>query len=75
MLVLQRKVGESIYIGDNVVVTVQEVSGDRVKISIDAPREITIVREELIQATKHNEEASKVSQNKISELKNFFKKD
>lgn len=72
MLVLQRKVGESIYVGDNIIITVQDVSGDRVKISIDAPREISIVREELLEATRHNQEATKVSQSDISKLKNFF---
>lgn len=73
MLVLQRKIGESIYIGEDIIITIQDVSGDRVKISIDAPREIPIVREELLQATKQNEEAMNISKNSISNLKNFFK--
>lgn len=73
MLVLQRKVGESIYIGDDVLITLQDISGDRVKISIDAPREISIVRKELIDAAKQNEEAKESKQIDVNKLTDFFK--
>lgn len=47
MLVLNRKLGERIAIGPNVVVTVVAVQGERVKLAIEAPREVPIFREEL----------------------------
>lgn len=47
MLILTRKIDESIVIADNITVTVLEISGERVKIGIDAPRSITILRQEL----------------------------
>jgi carbon storage regulator len=47
MLVLGRKVGESVLIGDRIVVRVSEVSGNRVKLAFDAPKWITIRREEV----------------------------
>ena len=47
MLVLTRKVGEKIIIGD-IVVTVTEIRGDRVRLGIDAPRSINIARGELL---------------------------
>lgn len=47
MLVLSRKPGERILIGDNVVVTVVRVGPNNVRLGIDAPREMNIVREEL----------------------------
>lgn len=47
MLVLSRKSMESIQIGDNVVVTVLEIKGNRVRLGIDAPREIHVKRSEL----------------------------
>ncbi|MEP3481295.1 MAG: carbon storage regulator CsrA [Fuerstiella sp.] len=47
MLVLSRKVGESIQIGDNIFVSVVEVKGGRVRLSFDAPKDIKIIREEL----------------------------
>ena len=50
MLVLTRRVDESIAIGDDILVTVLAVEGDRVKIGITAPREITILRQEVFDA-------------------------
>lgn len=48
MLVLTRRVNERILIGDNITVTVLEVRGDQVRIGIDAPREVEVLREELL---------------------------
>jgi carbon storage regulator len=47
MLVLSRKAGERIRIGDNVVITLVRTGNESVRIGIEAPREIAIVREEL----------------------------
>ena len=47
MLVLSRKSTERIQIGDNVVVTVLEIRGNKVRIGIDAPKEIHVLRSEL----------------------------
>ena len=47
MLVLSRKEGEQLIIGDNIVVTVNRISGNRVAIGIEAPRDVRIVRGEL----------------------------
>jgi carbon storage regulator len=50
MLVLTRKPGEKIFIGDNVSLTVVEVKGDSVRIAVDAPREVKIYRGEIYEA-------------------------
>ena len=47
MLVLSRKSTERIHIGDNVVVTVLEIRGNKVRIGIDAPKEVHVLRSEL----------------------------
>ncbi len=47
MLVLSRKVGEKIVIGDNITVVVQRVSGNRISLGIEAPADVRIVRGEL----------------------------
>lgn len=52
MLVLSRKVNETILIGDDIKVTLLAVEGDKIKIGIDAPRAMKIFREELIEATR-----------------------
>jgi carbon storage regulator len=49
MLVLTRKIGEQIIIGDNVSVMVVKVSGDQVRLGITAPSEITVHRREVYQ--------------------------
>lgn len=47
MLVLSRKENQKLIIGDNVVLTINKISGNRVTIGIDAPRDVRIVRGEL----------------------------
>jgi carbon storage regulator len=49
MLVLTRKVGERIYIGDGITVTVLELKGTRVRLGVDAPGDVRIVRSELVE--------------------------
>lgn len=49
MLVLSRKVGESIQIDGDIKVTVSQVRGGRVRLSISAPSDIRVVREEILQ--------------------------
>uniref|UniRef100_A0A7C2K2D2 Translational regulator CsrA n=1 Tax=Schlesneria paludicola TaxID=360056 RepID=A0A7C2K2D2_9PLAN len=52
MLVLSRKPGEKILIGDNVTVTIVRIGPNTVRLGIDAPREMNIVREELCQTAR-----------------------
>ena len=47
MLVLSRKEGEQLVIGDNIVITINRIAGNRVAIGVEAPREVSIVRGEL----------------------------
>lgn len=57
MLVLSRKRDESIVINDNITITVVEIRGDKVRLGIQAPREVPIHRSE-IHAAIQNEQAS-----------------
>ncbi len=61
MLVLSRRQGETIVISGRVRVTVDRVRGNRVRLAIDAPEEVTVDREE-IWATKHDEAVAAVDQ-------------
>ncbi len=60
MLILQRKPGESLLIGDEIEVTVVSVeAGGRVRLAINAPRSMTILRNELRKAMDANRDAAK----------------
>ena len=55
MLVLSRKKDEKIVIGDNISITVVEIRGDKVRLGIEAPREISVHRREVYDAIKRKE--------------------
>lgn len=57
MLILRRKKNESILIGDNIRITVIESAADGVRLAIDAPRQVSILREELSQAEQENKDS------------------
>lgn len=63
MLVISRKPGESLILSDNIKITVVSLSNDKVVIGIDAPKEIKVVREELLETIQ----ANKVSNEKINQ--------
>ena len=61
MLVLSRQRDESIIIGDNIVVTIVDVRGDKVRLGIEAPREVSVHRREVYEAIqRENQQASKI---------------
>jgi carbon storage regulator len=47
MLVLSRKPGEQVYIGDNITITVVEIKGNRIRLGITAPDNVSVLRAEL----------------------------
>ena len=47
MLILTRRIGESVVIGDDIILTIVEVRGDSVRLGIDAPRSVDVHREEV----------------------------
>lgn len=58
MLILTRKVDEKIIVDEDIVITIVEIRGDRVKLGFDAPHDIAIHRQEIwIQFNEENEEA------------------
>ncbi len=71
MLVISRKEGQSLIIGDDIEITIAKINDGSVKIAIDAPKKKSILRKELVQAVKdENKKATKVD---LSVLKNLKK--
>ena len=69
MLILTRKIGETIWINDEIEITISEVKGDQVKIGINAPRTMEILRGEL--RTEVSNENNQALTTKLPNFKNL----
>ena len=65
MLVLTRKIDESIIIGDDIKITLVDIRGDQVKIGIEAPREISVHREEVYREIQAENRRAAMTSHKI----------
>lgn len=57
MLILTRRVGEAVKIGESVTITVLGVKGNQVRIGVDAPRDVAVHREEIYERIRHEQDA------------------
>jgi carbon storage regulator len=58
MLVITRKAGDRVQIGDDITVTLLEITGSSVRLGIDAPAEVAVYRHEILQAVKEENRAA-----------------
>ncbi|OPX24492.1 MAG: carbon storage regulator [Candidatus Latescibacterota bacterium] len=74
MLILTRKLGEGIVIGDGIRVTVVDIRGKQVKLAIEAPRDVTVHREEIYQRiVEENRQAVSADSTRLSEIASMWK--
>lgn len=66
MLILTRRVGEALMIGDNVTVTVLGIKGNQVRIGVLAPKEVGVHREEIYERIQHEKEAENGSASPVA---------
>ncbi|WP_043884002.1 carbon storage regulator CsrA [Caldanaerobacter subterraneus] len=74
MLILTRKVGQSIIIGEDIEIKVLEIINGQMKLGITAPKNISILRKELLEIKDENIKAASVNKQVLSQLENFIKK-
>jgi carbon storage regulator len=76
MLVLTRKLGESIRIGDSIVVKIVDLDGRHVKLGIEAPKTVTVNREEIYdRIQRENRAASDTKDNALENIVKALRKD
>ncbi|WP_426242287.1 carbon storage regulator CsrA [Nocardioides sp. LHG3406-4] len=70
MLVLSRRIGESVVVGDNIAITILEVRGDIVRVGIDAPRDVKVHRAELLaELEQTNKQAASPTDDIVASLR------
>lgn len=74
MLVLGRKIGESIIIDDNIEITVTSIEGETVKLGIEAPKQITIHRKEIYLEIQEENKQAASNTISVSDLLNYTNK-
>ena len=75
MLVLTRKRNQSIMVNDNIELTIIDIQGDQVRVGINAPKDVKVFRKEVyVEMTQENKEATNVTMDALSMLKNAILK-
>jgi len=67
MLILTRRVGETVMIGDDVTITVLGVKGNQVRVGINAPKHVAVHREEIYERIKREQQSDEVEDQKPAE--------
>lgn len=69
MLVLGRKIGETIHIGNDIKVTIASIDGDVVKIGIEAPKHVPVHRQEVFEEIRRENQAARFTRSQLKNLK------
>lgn len=74
MLIITRKKNESVIINENIEIMIIEVQGEKIRLGIDAPHSVKIIRKELLETEVLNKEAAKLPvSSDIGKIKDIFK--
>lgn len=75
MLILTRKIGQSLIIGDDIEVKIVSIDGENIKIGISAPKDVSVVRKELLEVKDENKKAALIDKSSLKKLEKLIKKD
>jgi carbon storage regulator len=74
MLILSRRPGESLTIGDNITVTVVSINGNQIRLGVNAPREVRVLRDEIYKAIKDENQAAANAHENKRRMEDAFKR-
>lgn len=74
MLILSRKLEEAIWLGDNIKIKIMGIEKGTVKLGIEAPSDVTILRQELKEAVADSNKQASATTEHVSELQDFMSK-
>lgn len=72
MLILTRKIGQSIMLGNDVEIVISAIDGDQVKIGIQAPKDVKILRKEVYEEVRESNREAAVPKSSLRQLKDFL---
>jgi carbon storage regulator len=74
MLILSRRPGESLTIGDDITITVVSINGNQIRLGINAPREVRVLRDEIYKAIRDENEAAATTHEQKRRMEDAFKR-
>jgi carbon storage regulator len=74
MLILSRKIGESIRINENITISIMDIDGRNIKLGIDAPKNVAIYREEIYLRIKEENQSAATSKVDLGSMAHLFNK-
>jgi carbon storage regulator len=74
MLILSRRPGESLTIGDNITITVVSINGNQIRLGINAPREVRVLRDEIYKAISDENQAAANAHEKKRRMEDAFRR-
>ncbi|QSZ27967.1 carbon storage regulator CsrA [Aceticella autotrophica] len=74
MLILTRKIGQSVIIGEDIEIKILGIDGENISLGITAPKSLSIIRKELLDVKDENKKAAVINKDTLNKIENIIKK-